>query len=614
MCGIAGIVDFTGRPIEVSAVQGMSRALEHRGPDDGDFFYQTTDRLAIGLAHRRLAIVDLSPAGRQPMYNEDGSLVLVANGEIYNFQALREAIGARHAFRSHSDSEVLLHLYEEEETGAFCRVDGMLAAALWDGRRERLLLVRDPLGKKPLYYWHREGRLAFASELRALLTLADGPRQVATERLGEYLTLGFVRTPHSLVRGIRRLPPGSYLVFERDHPPLIQRYWEIPPVAEISTPMRDAAAELLSRLREAVRKRLMADVPVGVFLSGGLDSSVVAALMSRETNSLIKTFAVGFAEDGVESDLSHARRVASALGSEHHEVHVPPADAARLDAILSTYGEPFADSTALAVEVLAREAREHCPVVLTGDGGDEIFGGYRRFAVSLSRPPWGGIQRLSRLLGSTVPAGRLQRSIRRLGRTPIERYLAQSAVIDVDFVTSLLRPEVPWESETLAAEYRARVDARTDLRGLRGLLALNIETYLLDDLLLKTDLMTMAHGVEARCPYLDRDVFPFAWNLPDDLKVNASEDKRVLREVARQLLPGSVANRPKQGFSAPVASWLRGPWRPLAEAAFSEQSRLGDFVDLKVVRLMWDRHLAGADWAAALWSLLVLERWLQHVR
>jgi asparagine synthase (glutamine-hydrolysing) len=608
MCGIAGIVDFSGRRVAPGDLRSLATALRHRGPDDEGLLSRSGSRAAIGLVHRRLSIIDLSPAGRQPMFNEDGSLALVANCEIYNFKELRERLDGQHRFRSRTDSEVILHLFEERSVDSFSQLDGMFAVALWDEKAQRLVLARDPFGKKPLYSWHQGGRLAFASELPALLGLAETPRTVAEEKLGEYLTLGFVRSPDTLIRGVRRLLPGSYLVAEPDKPAALRRYMELPPVAESEATIEEAEREVERLLVAAVRKRLMADVPVGAFVSGGIDSSVIVALMGRLSRERIRTFSLGFAE---RSELAAAREVARTVGSIHTEILLAPPEPNTIDSVLGSHGEPFADSTALAVSTLAAAAGRQCPVVLTGDGGDEIFAGYRRFEMALS-PRHHAPRGLLRTLAWPL-RGKPRRALLRWSRTTTEHFIAAGAVLDPDYVVSLLRDGVAFDPGALAAGYDRRLGELNDLHGLRALLVLNQETYLADDLLPKTDRMTMAHGVEARCPFLDNALFNYAWNLPDSFKLQGGVGKRIMRRIAGRLLGETVASRPKQGFQVPMDSWLRGPWRPWAAEALLGPSRLAGLVDPRAVRRLWCSHLQGEDWSAILWSLLVLERWLRSL-
>jgi asparagine synthase (glutamine-hydrolysing) len=612
MCGIAGLVDFEGRLPEPERLEAMSRAVRHRGPDDEACFVGSGGGLGVGLAHRRLSIIDLSPAGRQPMANADGSLQLVVNGEIYNFAALRRDLERRHRFRSASDCEAILYLYEEQGDRCVEALDGMYAFALWDARKGRVLLARDRLGKKPLYYRQVGSRLAFGSEIDALFAGLPGPRELAAERLPEYLALGYVATPETLLRGVRRVPPGSVLALDARGPQPPLRYWRLPEGPAQPLSWEDGVDAVRTSLEAAVRKRLVADVPVGAMLSGGLDSSVVVATMCRLSPGRVRTFSVGFEGPPEFSELAHARRVADHLGTDHRELLLGPQPPAVLDSVLDRYGEPFGDATAVPVYLLAKLVRESCPVALTGDGGDELFGGYARFTQALDAAP-GALGPLARAVASQLPPGRLQRAAYRSARTPAEALLAASAVFDVDYVASLLRPELGYRRDVLVDAFERRLAAHARSGPLGALLAVNLETYLLDDLLPKTDLMTMAHAVEARCPLLDRDLVETAFRLPAEHKIAGGERKRVLRRVAAELLPREILERPKQGFSAPLGAWFRAGWRELAESALERSAALSALLEPRTLREVWRRHLAGEDWGPQVWSLVVLERWLSRV-
>jgi asparagine synthase (glutamine-hydrolysing) len=610
VCGIAGIIDFEGRPIDGDRLEAMARALRHRGPDDGAFYLGSGRGLSVGLVHRRLSIIDLSSAGRQPMGSEDDSLQVVANGEIYNFQDLRADLERRHPFRSQSDTEVILHLYEEQGDDCVRALDGMFAFALWDSRGGRLLLARDRLGKKPLYYAEHQGRFAFASEVSALMEGLLPPSEVDVERIGEYLTFGFATAPNTLLRGVYRVLPGAVMTIDSKGSSAQKSYWSLPVADVVSISPQEAKLQVRRRLEEAVRKRLVADVQVGAMLSGGLDSSVVVALMARLSGSRVRTFTVGFEGPPGSSELEHARLVADTLGTDHKELLLGPPLLATVDAALARYGEPFADATALPLFLLARLVREDCPVALTGDGGDEVFGGYSRFSRALATRRPGFLGRLARAFAPHLWPGRLERALLRFARSPAEALLASSAVFDVDFVPVLVRRDLRFHRRSIVAAYEARLLRHAGSGVLRSLLAVNLETYLADDLLPKTDLMTMAHAVEARCPLLDQALVEYVWTLPDDLKIQAADRKRILRDIAADLVPASIVRRPKQGFTAPLGHWFRTGWRRLAEESLVESSTLYRYLDRKVVHKLWRRHLAGQDWGPQVWALVVLERWL----
>jgi asparagine synthase (glutamine-hydrolysing) len=547
------------------------------------------------------------------MPNEDGTLFVIVNGEIYNFQELRIELEGRHVFRSRSDCEVILHLYEEVGDDCVDALDGMFAFALWDTRRGRVLLARDRLGKKPLYYREQDGKIAFASEIAAVNGGLGARPTFATELLPEFLIFGFVGTPRTLLEGVQRLPPATRMCIDAGGARAPVRYWRLPEEPLRPLPFADACSEVRRNLEAAVRKRLVADVPVGAMLSGGLDSSVVVALAARHSEQPLRTFSLGFEGPPECSELDHARTVAEALGTQHKELLLGPPPTDVVDAVLGHYGEPFGDATAIPLYLLARLVREDCPVALTGDGGDETFGGYVRFSRALGRPVRPPLRPLVLALASHLP-GRIGRILRRPVRSAAEVFLASSAVFDVDFLPDLLAKGITFDPESAIAEYESRLCRHAEAGPLRSLIALNIETYLADDLLPKTDLMTMAHGVEARCPLLDRVLVERTFTLPDEYKVQGTKQKHMLRAIAGELLPASISRRPKQGFSAPLGVWFRGRWRSLAEESLFDSCVLSSLVKPHAVAGLWRRHLNGEDWGLQLWALVSLERWLRRTR
>jgi asparagine synthase (glutamine-hydrolysing) len=621
MCGIAGVLHFDGAPVEQAVLERMGAALRHRGPDAQGLFRDHAAAPAVGFVHRRLSVIDLSHAADQPLGGEDGSVQVMLNGEVYNFAALRAELAGRHHFRSQGDTEAIVHGYEEEGDRVVERLDGMFAFALWDGRRRRLLLARDHFGKKPLYYWCDARRLVFASEIKALLA-AGVPAEMAHENLPEQLALGYVPTPRTLFRGILRLPPASVLAADGTGAVAPRAFWDLAfpaadAVRDVSLP--EATERLTALLREAVRKRLTADVPLGVLLSGGLDSSVVAALAARESGAPLRTFTVGFEGDAVFDERAHARRVADHLGARHHDSVVRPHAAALLDTLLRHHDEPFGDSSALPTYLLAQEARREVTVALNGDGGDEAFAGYERFhaALAAERMPL-AMRRALGAMAQAVPSRLRSRTARRLRRfaagasLPLpERIFTWSTYFDGPALARLLRDPPP--PERVQASYQAALERCADATPLSRLLYLNARTYLLDDLLPKMDRMTMAHGLEARSPLLDRTLVEFVAGLPDGLKRRGRTGKRVLKEAARGLLPPAILRRRKQGFAVPLDAWFRGELRPLVGDVLQEGSRLGRRLRPGAVEgLLREHHARRADHGNRLWNLLTVELWLRQ--
>ncbi len=616
MCGIVGKLNLSGEPVEPEALERMAGLLAHRGPDDQGVFLDQ----GLGLGARRLAILDLSPAGRQPLPNEDGSVWVVFNGEIYNFLELkRELEGKGHRFRSQTDTEVLVHLYEEEDLRGVERLRGMFAFALWDKRRRRLLLVRDRLGKKPLFYAFDGRTLRFASEMKAIL--ADGvPTELDLLALHFYLTYRYVPHPHTIFRSIRKLPPAHLLVLEGGAM-RIQPYWELR-----SAPVREWNEEALCReivghLREAVRLRMVSDVPLGAFLSGGIDSSAVVALMAQVSSTPVKTFAVGFEGDG--DDLERARLVAQAFGTEHHELVVKPDAAGLLPWLVRHLDEPFADPSIIPTYYLSRFARERVTVVLNGDGGDETFAGYGKY-----RQEWvagwlgllpkfgnGILERGITVLRRLAPHGGALRSLeeacRSVSLTPSERYAYLSGALEHQVRKQLYSPDfqaaVGDSPDPLAERYRGiPFEDRVN-----RMLATDIQSFLPDDLLYKMDMATMVVSLEARSPFLDHRFVEFAFTIPGSLKLRGLRRKFILKQALRGILPLALLNRPKRGFDPPIARWLREDLREMAsDLLLDARARSRGYLRFPLVETILEKHSRGlADWSPLLWRLLVLELW-----
>lgn len=608
MCGIAGFAGY-GYGEEGARVLGrMCRAIRHRGPDDeGQFMAATT---ALGM--RRLSIIDLA-TGSQPIGNEDGSVQLVFNGEIYNYRALRERLAGRgHRLVTSGDTETLVHLYEDEGVDLVHSLRGMFAFALWDEREQQLLIARDRLGIKPLYYWRRANGIAFASELRSLLNLPDFRPLIDPVALASYLTFGYVQDPLSIFRDVYKLPPGHTLTWHQERGTRIERYW---------TPMRaqqdvadeaSAIAELRSRLFDAVECHLEADVPVGVFLSGGLDSSSVAAAV-RHLGRPARTFSIGFSQQEY-NEAPDAAAVARHLGTEHTEFIIQDCPDILSD-VICAFDEPFADSSAIPTLLVSQLARQHVKVVLSGDGGDEIFGGYDRYLTAGTqaelRPRQ--LQGLARLVGRHLPFGTPGRNrILDLGRSRRGRYVTLVAkplsVADGGVALPALA-ELAGPFEQLLDE---PFDAAAQRDFVTQLMLVDLTTYLPGDILTKVDRASMATSLEARVPLLDHELVEFAVGLPTHLKIRHGQGKWVLREAVRELLPAEVFRKPKQGFAAPVASWFRGRLRSGFHAVRADDSRLGEFIDWAAAERLYSEHQSGRrDHGSRLWRLFVLAEWLR---
>jgi len=619
MCGMCGVLS-RGGPARREHIAAMTAVLAHRGPD-GDGLH--TDG-PVALGHRRLSIIDLSDAAREPMTNEDGTLWLVFNGEIYNFRELRAELLPRHRFRSQGDGEVILHLYEERQEEAVQALDGMFAFALWDARRRRLLVARDRAGKKPLYYHDGPGLFACASEVKALLAHPDVPRERDPAALPLYLTYGYVPNPGTFYRGIRALPPAHYLVATEQGTGSPVPYWKLRFKDGEVADDREAEERFRALLERAVARRLVADVPLGAFLSGGLDSSSVVALMARAAGSRVRTFTIGFAGHPEYDETPHARAVAAHFGTEHTEFVVEPRALDLIDRLVWHHDGPFGDSSAIPTYLLSELTRSRVTVALNGDGGDEVFAGYLRFyggALSepIPRPLFGVASRILGLLPEPKDRKHLLRFVKRFveaGRLPLlERYLRWISYFP-EGLTSLLRPEMLPHAERgrVLASFAHELNGEGSV--LARLLQLNFKTYLLDDLLVKMDRMSMAHGLEARSPFLDTALVEFGAALPDRLRMRLGRGKILLRRAMAGQLPPSILARGKMGFGVPLGAWFRQDLLGfVAERLLDPQSPLYEYLRPDPVRELLSRHQsASVDASPQIWALLTLESWLRQER
>jgi asparagine synthase (glutamine-hydrolysing) len=620
MCGICGDVDLAGAP-DAEGVRRAARSIAHRGPDADGFFFEGP----AALGHRRLSILDLE-SGDQPM-QRDG-VTLVFNGEAYDFSALRDQLRAKgHPFTSRSDTEVVLRAYLEWEEGFPEHVHGMFALALWDSRRRKLLLARDRLGKKPLYYFLRGSRVVFGSELKALLAHGAVPRELDPEALVQYLACEYVPAPASILRGVRKLPAAHLAVLD-EHGFRLRRYWDLPAPSEERVAPDDAAGELVRLLDAAVAKRLVADVPVGVFLSGGVDSTAVAALAVRHKQPL-QTFSIGFVEESFDES-PWAELASRRLGTEHVSekfsgqdcLDLLPAAAAQLD-------EPFADPSFLPTLLLSRFTRRHVKVALAGDGGDELFAGYDPF---LAHRPAALFARTPRPLRSALqflvhrlPASsrnmsldfRLKQFLRGVDAPPSLRHASWIAAFLPEEMATLLQPGLrPLASPEVAFREVLEDAARSGASpgSVEEALRYYLTRYLADDILVKADRASMAASLELRAPYLDTKVVEFSARLPWRLKMSLTRTKLILKRALRGTVPDEILRRPKKGFGIPVAAWIRGPLRPLIEEAFSERAlRDGGVFDANAVRSLLQAHLdRRADLRKPLWTLLMFQLWQKH--
>jgi asparagine synthase (glutamine-hydrolysing) len=616
MCGICGLASLDGASApDREALERMNETLRHRGPD--------SDGIAIdgpvGLAMRRLSIIDLA-GGDQPIANEDGSAMVVQNGEIYNYRELRAGLErAGHRFSTRSDTEVLVHLYEERGPRFVSELRGMFGLALWDRSRRRLVLARDRFGIKPLYYRVESGTLSFGSELKALLRQPGFSREIDPDALEAFLAFNSIPAPLTVFREARKLPAGHLLVWDGGEV-AIERYAQPTPApaAELRTEPEEALAEeLRERLADSVRAHLVADVPVGVMLSGGIDSCALAALAASETAEPINTFSIGFEESSF-NELDRARLVAERFGTDHHELVVRPDAVELLPSIVEAFDEPFADSSALPTYLVAELAAGSVKVALSGEGGDELFGGYYTYAADLLAPRLAPLARLARPIVERLPSSsskvsldyRAKRFVQAAHLPPLERHHGWKEIFSPEARAELLvagrhRGRDPLEI------WRARYVETEGCDELARLQDVDLRVYLVDDLLVKTDRASMAHSLEARVPFLDPVVAELALALPRSAKVRGLAKKRLLRKALAPLLPREVVRGRKQGFSIPVAAWLRGELEPFAREALAPDviARQG-FFDAGVVTRLLDHHVAGReDLSRQLWGLLSFTLW-----
>lgn len=624
MCGICGIADGHGRSLDQASLRRLNNAIAHRGPD-GEGYYEHG---GVGLGMRRLAVIDVA-GGDQPIYNEDKSIALVFNGEIYNYQALQEGLRQRgHHLRTNSDTECVAHLYEEEGPDCFRHLRGMFALALWDEGRQRLLLARDRLGKKPIFYTVQDGRLYWAAELGPLLSVLPHQPEIDLAAIDQYLSLQYIPEPHTAYKDVYKLPAASYALWERGNLTL-ERYWDLPFEPKHEAGEDALSEELRSLAAEAVRLRLISEVPLGAHLSGGIDSSIVVALMAEASSGPVKTFSVGF-EEGNFSELPLARQVAERYGTDHHEFTLTFGDIpATLETLLQHFGEPFADPSALPLYHLSRLTRQHVTVALNGDGGDESFAGYPRYWLD---PLADNYLRLPKAVThSMVPA--LAGALPDAGDRPVGRGLSNGIkrlpqLAEVDERASLLR----WSSYFTVAQKQAlwqpSVAAGLNLRQaeqdmstiyaaapahtrLDRTLYTDIKTYLPGALLVKADRMTMAHALEGRSPFLDHVLMEWAAHLPVRYKLRGRQGKYLLRKAFADKLPAAVLAHGKQGFGIPVGAWLRGPlegW--LRELLLAPEAPLSGWFERDALAGLIAQHQARKqDHGKRLWALACLALW-----
>ena len=626
MCGICGIISHK-QSINEDSLKEMCRRLEHRGPDNQGIYIHRGPISAVGLGHKRLAVIDLSDRARQPISNEDNSMQLIMNGEIYNYQQLRQQLKQRgHRFKSNSDAEVVLHLYEESAEDCLLSLRGMFAFAIWDGRANKLFLGRDRLGQKPLLYYHNREDFCFSSEFFSLLASGLFAPEIDYKAIDQYLTFGYVPAPRTIYQKVFKLLPAHYGILDNGKFS-VQKYWELDYSRKIVISEKEAAEELIRLLKEATGLRMLSDVPLGAFLSGGIDSSTVAALMSQ-LSSKVKTFSIGF-EDSDYNELEHARRISRFFSTEHHEFIVRPKALEVLPLLVQSYGEPYADSSAIPTYYLSRETRRYVTVALNGDGGDESFAGYERYqamalAESYNRIPAFFRNGLKAAALSLLPEAievkdkrrRLRRFLENVSAPFYLRYCRWICMIRDQIKDKLYSGSF---KERLPEDYTADwlrdfPDLPKDMELIDRLMAIDIKTNLANDLMVKMDIASMANSLETRSPFLDPELMQFAASLPANFKLKRSVKKYILKKAIKDLLPHENINRAKMGFGIPVGRWMRKELKDyIQDALLSPRALKRGYFHAGNLKDYVNKHVNGQkDHAFGIWTLLMLELWHQR--
>ncbi|MCF6324174.1 MAG: asparagine synthase (glutamine-hydrolyzing) [Gammaproteobacteria bacterium] len=621
MCGIAGFTRFNHPMGDIDSLKAMGHAIFHRGPDAGGEYLDDY----IGLAHRRLSIIDLSEAGNQPMTSIDKQMVIAFNGEIYNFIELREELEQQgHSFKTHTDTEVILALYQQHGEACLEKLNGMFAFALWDKQRKQLFIARDRIGKKPLYYFQQDGRFAFASEIKALLELSDIPRDIRLDAVYDFFAYQYIPDPKSIFQHIHKLPPGHHMTINADGIK-IQQYWDISLKHICTASESQLTEELLAITTRCTKRRMMSDVPLGAFLSGGIDSSGIVALMAQLSDTPVKTCSIGFDEKRF-NETAFAQIVADQYKTEHHELTVHQNVKDNLEKIVRFFDEPFADPSLVPTYFVSELARQQVTVAIAGDGGDEVFAGYEKYTIDdienrlrTKFPRW--------IRKNIFPAlanllARSNSTVCRKGKTlltslslePAMGFYLSNAQIDDRHWNALVKPTVKqklnnYHPSKLTTDVYESSDGQDHLA---KILYTDMKTYLPGGILVKVDRMSMANSLEVRAPLLDKEVIEFSSTLPSNLKFNKGEKKYILKEAFKPLLPDDILYRKKMGFSVPLASWLRGELKELTEDYLFRKSNGGiqQFFNMDVVKELWSQHQnAKMDHSNLLWSMLMFQMW-----
>jgi len=621
MCGICGIQNFDkANKVSKPVLKSMMRVLVHRGPDDEGFFIKDN----IGLGHRRLSIIDLN-TGQQPLCNEDGRIVIVFNGEIYNFKELQQKLEARgHRFKTQTDTECIVHGYEEWGTKVVDELDGMFAFAIWDGRNHQLFLARDRMGKKPLYYFIDENRLIFASEIKAILQDPTVPKEIEPTSVSDYLSLLYVPAPKTIYRNIYKLPSGHWLRC-KNRQTEIQQYWDIPFYEDGNHASSETEITLTEKLQDAVQARLISDVPLGAFLSGGLDSSLVVYLMHGLSQNGVTTASIGFQEKKYD-ELIYSRLLGQQLETDYHEHTVKPNAVDILPKLAWHLDEPHADSSAVPTYYVCKMARKAVTVALSGDGGDENFAGYTRryyydrlenrirtfLPDSFRRPVFNALAAMYPKADWLPRPLRAKSMLSNLALSPEYGFFNTMCALPVSVKHKLLSADMlaklqDYDTFSVFEHHFNRCQAKDPLSRVQYV---DMKTFLVDDILMKVDKMSMANSLEVRCPLLDQHVIEYAAGLPSSLKLKGKTSKYILKKIMRNKLPDEILDRPKHGFEVPIAEWLRGDLKTFAYPYINENSAISPYFNKRTIDNMWNEHQRGIrNWSTPLWALLMFSLW-----
>jgi len=616
MCGIAGATRNLLGDNPASLLGRMNEVMLHRGPDMGEETFDSH----MGLCHRRLSIIDLSEDGRQPMHSADGRYVIVFNGEIYNFLELRKELeGKGYRFRTRTDTEVLLHAFIEYGPASLEKINGMFAYAIWDNKEKKLFAARDRIGKKPLYYFFHEGRFAFASEIKSLLVVPSIQPEIDITALADYLKYLFIPHPKSIYKNIFKLPPGHYLLYS-DGSLQIKEYWDIDFSQQSRRNDKDLEEELLQIIKDSVECRLLSDVPLGAFLSGGIDSSGIVALMSRVSSSPVTTCTIGF-NDKALNEAEYAKEFAHSLHADHHEHYVQDEPAQIIKKLVWHFDEPFADSSMVPTYYVSKMARQNVTVALSGDGGDESFAGYAKYSIDQfenkvrDRTPSSVLRILSSLSGM-FPNSTLFRKTHSLCSsallTPAQGFYVTNSFITSQQMQTLLTPDIRknlqgYDPAEHVAHYYEKANGPDHLA---KILYTDLKLLLPGDFLVKVDRMSMANSLEVRSPLLDHRLIEFAATIPSKLKLHGSQKKYILKKSFSKILPKEILIRKKHGFESPINKWFRAEVKEMAADSFFKNEKLQEYFEVQAVKKLWDQHQAGANHGTLLWTIFMFALWL----